>query len=239
MWVLAQVAMVAPVGVVLVAAGQATSGAPKLPAYLAGAVAALAIQNGCVWALRRRIGPERSSPADLLTHARGAAAAMLVGLVVTGYASATPATRWLAFALVLLCGPLDWLDGPLARHFGPTQLGRALDIEADSWLTLWCAAGAVALGVLPWWCLAPPVAHYLLPVHKLRHGHLPSGGGSIWSRVVGVAQMVVFLAALTPVTLVWLRAILVAAANPVCGLQLFAILSGYSAMRKSVCSEAA
>ncbi len=39
----------------------------------------------------------------------------------------------LSWSLILLeASAADWLDGPLARQFGPTHLGSLMDIEADS-----------------------------------------------------------------------------------------------------------
>jgi phosphatidylglycerophosphate synthase len=236
-WLPVQAAGVAPVGVsLLVAALAGGAGGATVLRYGLGAIAALAVQNGYTWALRRRIGPERASPADAITHARGAVAAGLTGLVAAGYAGTPSAAGWLAFDLALLAATLlDWLDGPLARRAGPTRVGGALDIEADSWLTLWCAAGAVAWGGLPWWCLVPPVAHYLQPVYALRHGRLPAGGGPTWTRVTGVAQMTVLLGALLPLAVPWRIPALTIAAIPVSAAQLVAILASHWTMRKSVC----
>jgi hypothetical protein len=74
-----------------------------------------------------------------------------------------------------------------------------VDIEADSWLTLWAATGAVAWGELPGWCLGPPLLHYLHPARALLAGNLPAGDGAWWARAAGAAQMALFLAALAPV----------------------------------------
>jgi CDP-diacylglycerol--glycerol-3-phosphate 3-phosphatidyltransferase len=220
-WLLAQVAIVAPVVVVLGAA----AGAAAALLALTGAVAALAIQNAYTWAMRRRIGPEPSSAADLLTHGRGAVAATLAALVVARFPLRPNAAGWVLFGLVLVgVTLLDWLDGPLARRAGPTRLGGALDIEVDSWLTLWCAIGAVTLAGLPWWCLVPPLAHYSQPVYRLRHGQLPGGGGPLWARVTGVAQMIVLLGALAPLPLSWRIPALTIASVPVGAAQLAAVL---------------
>lgn len=87
----------------------------------------------------------------------------------------------------------DWLDGPLARRQpgGATEQGALLDIEADSWLTLWCALAAVATRRLPAWCLLPPVARYARRIFHMRpHRH--------WQRAAGALQMAVLLGALAP-----------------------------------------
>ncbi|HKF37029.1 MAG TPA: CDP-alcohol phosphatidyltransferase family protein, partial [Ktedonobacteraceae bacterium] len=105
----------------------------------------------------------------------------------------------LSWSIILLGATgLDWLDGPLARCAGATLLGSVLDIEADSWLTLWSAASAVAWGDLPRWCLLPPTLRYLDPLVDLHRGKFPRGGGPWWSRLTGTSQMVLFLTALAP-----------------------------------------
>ena len=95
---------------------------------------------------------------------------------------------------------VDWLDGPIARHEGPTRIGAVLDIESDSWLTLWCAGAAVAWGGLPWIVLLAPLVRYIHPLLDLRAGEPPSGGGPWWSRVTGMTQMALLLAAIAPIT---------------------------------------
>ena len=93
-------------------------------------------------------------------------------------------------ALLLGCTVCDWLDGPLARRLGPTRLGAVLDLEADSWLTLWGAAAAYRVGGLPAIGLLPPAMRYPLSAGA-RPGTRP------WQRAAGAAQMVVIAAGLT------------------------------------------
>jgi phosphatidylglycerophosphate synthase len=166
---------------------------------LVGLLAALIVQDVVIAALRRRIGPERASVADLLTLGRATAGAILAGLVASGVHDRAGPAGWLGLAVTILGGTAcDWLDGPLARRLGPTRLGGALDIEADSWLTLWSAAAAVAWGGLPWWALLAPILRYAHPLLDVVGGGLPTGGGPWWSRVSGVAQMALIFAALAP-----------------------------------------
>lgn len=149
--------------------------------------------------MTRRIGPERASLADALTLSRATCGAVLAGLVSAGVRDrAGPAGRLGWLATLTGATVTDWLDGPLARQAGPTQIGKALDIEADSWLTLWSAAGAVAWGGLPRWCLLPPLLRYTQPLLAFRSGGVPTGGGPWWSRATGVAQMALIVAALSP-----------------------------------------
>ncbi|HYW27196.1 MAG TPA: CDP-alcohol phosphatidyltransferase family protein [Terriglobales bacterium] len=91
--------------------------------------------------------------------------------------------RTTLIALLLGCTVCDWLDGPLARRLGPTPLGPTLDLEADSWLTLWGAVAAFRLGGLPGTGLLAPSLRYPLAAGiavRLRP----------WQRAAGVAQMV-------------------------------------------------
>jgi phosphatidylglycerophosphate synthase len=163
--------------------------------------ASLLAQNLFMLAMRRRIGPERSTIADALTLCRADAAAILAGLVAAGlHDRASSAGIFGLLALIFGASACDWLDGPLARRLGPTQLGGVLDIEADSWLTLWSAAAACAWGGLPWFVVIPPLLHYLHPIQALRAGSLPHGGGPAWSRVTGVAQMLLITVALLPIS---------------------------------------
>jgi phosphatidylglycerophosphate synthase len=168
--------------------------------YAAGALAASAVQHSALRALQRRVGVTSLSPADVVTYSRATTGAILAGLIASGVCDRTGPAGWLGWGSTLIAVTLgDWLDGPLARRTGATALGPALDIEADSWLTLWSAAATVRSGGLPLCCLAPPTLRYLLPVQALRAGRLPAGGGPWWWRVTGTAQMALIVAALAPV----------------------------------------
>lgn len=134
----------------------------------------------------RRLGGSVLTAPNLLTLSRAGAAAMLCGTAFSG--RGRRAGFW---ALLAGCTVCDWLDGPMARRLGPSRLGVVLDIEADSWLTLWGAVAGVRLRRLPAASLLPPVLRYPTvagrPV-RLRH----------WQRAAGVAQMVVLASALSP-----------------------------------------
>lgn len=168
--------------------------------FAVGLVVVLGAERLFIAAMIRRIGPEKGSLADVVTLSRGVATAALAGIVVSGVMVRVGPAGWLAWLLALYAATLsDWVDGPLARRAGPTLLGGVLDIEFDSWLTLWSGIAEVVLGGLPWIVLLPPLVRYVQPILALRQGALPAGGGPWWSRVTGVAQMVLFLLALTPI----------------------------------------
>ena len=200
-------------------------GLTKAIRYLVGLTIALAIQRAFISAMIRKIGPEQSTLADLLTISRAATGAVLAGLVTSGIRDRKGIAGWIGLLMPLLgATTTDWLDGPLARYAGTTRLGGVLDIEADSWLTLWAAAGAITWGDLPAKSMLPPVVRYLDPLHTLIHGKLPQGGGPWWCRVTGTSQMGLFFVALTPIDFQKRKQLLTAVALPVSSAQCAAVL---------------
>jgi phosphatidylglycerophosphate synthase len=184
-----------------------------------------AAQDGLTTWLRRRVGPEQPTLADALTFCRAAAAMVLAGLVASGVQDRQGVAGWMGWAAMVLGATVcDWLDGPLARRLGPTRAGGALDIEADSWITLWSAVASVAWGGLPWWVLVAPVIRYVHPLLDVLSGGLPAGGGPWWGRVTGTAQMSLFFAALAPIASPQRDAALVIAAVPIALAQCGAML---------------
>jgi phosphatidylglycerophosphate synthase len=150
--------------------------------------------------LRRRVGPEPNTLANALTIARLAVGCALAALVLSGAHDRLRVAAVVIWALVVLSATLgDWLDGPIARRERTTKFGAMLDIESDSWLTLWSALAAVTLGGVPWICLLAPLIRYLHPLLDLSTGKLPVGGGPWWSRVTGVAQMATLMSGFAPV----------------------------------------
>jgi hypothetical protein len=136
-------------------------------------------------AARRSGGPVLTAP-NVLTLGRAGAAAMLCGMAFSG--RGRKAALW---ALLAGCTAFDWLDGPLARRLGTSRLGVVLDIEADSWLTLWGAVAGFRAGRLPGMSLLPPALRY-----PLAAGRKPRPRP--WHRAAGAAQMVVIAGALSP-----------------------------------------
>jgi len=184
--------------------------------YAGAAAAGLAAAAAFVALAARRLPREASllSPANLLTLGRAGAAALLCGSAFSGRGRRV---SWLA--LLLGCTAGDWLDGPLARRHGATVLGGVLDLEADSWLTLWAAVAAYRAGRLPGWAmLAPAVRYPLLLVRR------PAVASAPWQRTAGVAQMAGLCAALSP----WPRLARAAPAlaAPAAAAQLMALVIG-------------
>ena len=198
-------------------------GLTKAIRYMVGLTFSLVAQRIFISAMIDIIGTEQSSLADALTLSRGANGAVLAGLVTSGIHERKGIAGWIGWLMPLL-GVTDWLDGSLARMAGPTRLGGVLDIEADSWLTLWSAAGAVAWGELPAWCLLPPIIHFLEPLLALLQGKLPQGGGPWWYRLAGANQMGLLIVALAPFDWRQRKQFLIAASLPITIGQCAAIL---------------
>jgi len=130
--------------------------------------------------------------ANLLTLSRAGSAGLLAGTT-----AAPRVGRRIAWMALLWGGPSDWLDGRLARLDGPTSLGALLDIEADSWLSLWAAAAAYRAGDLPALGLLPPVVRYVIPGLLVRY-RCPRPTERPWQRIAAGVQAVAVALTLAP-----------------------------------------
>ena len=136
---------------------------------------------------------------DLISLSRATSAGILAGLTTAGIRDREGIAGRIAWLLAIWGLISDIMDGRVARRLGETKLSSVLDIEADSWLTLWSAAGAISLGGLPRWCILPPLLRYVHPILDLLRGDLPVGGGPWWGRLTGGSQTALFLYALAPI----------------------------------------
>jgi phosphatidylglycerophosphate synthase len=153
--------------------------------YVVAAGANLLVVGVCTRLAAHRLGGRIFTSPNLVTLSRAGAAAMLCGTAFSGRGRRTSLG-----ALMLGCTVCDWLDGPIARRHGPTRLGTALDIETDSWLTLWAAIAGFQLGRLPGLSLLPPALRYPLMAGR-------TASMRPWQRAAGVAQMIVLAASLS------------------------------------------
>ena len=141
------------------------------------------------------------SVVDLLTLSRGVSAAILVGLMASGTRDRRGGAGWLGWSALLYGAILcDWIDGPIARRFGTSEVGSLFDLETDSWLTLCAAGSAVAWGDLPATVAVPPMLRYLVAFSARRRTQ--SAAVQVdepgWARPAGMVQMLLFIAALAP-----------------------------------------
>ncbi|MBJ8338002.1 CDP-alcohol phosphatidyltransferase family protein [Antrihabitans sp. YC3-6] len=76
----------------------------------------------------------------------------LLGVPVFLYLLLVLEADWWAFALLVLSGVTDWLDGKLARLLDQSsRLGALLDPLVDRLYTLATLIGFVIRGIIPWW----------------------------------------------------------------------------------------
>jgi phosphatidylglycerophosphate synthase len=146
--------------------------------------------------------PHSLDVVDLLTLSRGAAAALFIGLLSSGVRDRGGPAGWLAWVALLPSVTLtDWIDGPLARRRGPSALGTGLDIECDSWLSLWANCCASAWGGLSPLSITGSVGRYILPVAGRLNGRYCEAvelGKSWWARGTGIVHMTAIVVALAP-----------------------------------------
>ncbi len=132
---------------------------------------------------------------------RGLCAAIVAGAAASGVRDRGSFAGRLAWPLAL-CGATltDWIDGPLARRRGrgPTRLGRVLDLELDSWLTVATALAGARLGSLHPLCLGTPSLRYAAMLTPLSYDDVFAVGKTVRARNLGITQMGLALAAFAP-----------------------------------------
>ena len=79
----------------------------------------------------------------------------LIGVPIFLYVLLVAKADWWAFAILVVSGGTDWLDGKLARLLDQSsKLGALLDPLVDRLYTLATLIGFVIRGVIPWWVAA-------------------------------------------------------------------------------------
>src|SRR6266540_5913209 len=159
-------------------------GAPSAARYAAIALGAFGIQQVAVHRALSCVPegePRELDAVDALTLSRGLCAAIVAGAAVSGVRERDGHAGRLAWPLALSGATLtDWIDGPLARRRGrgPTQLGRVLDLELDSWLTLATTFAGTRLGTLDAICLVTPSLRYLAMASPISYEDVHAVGKS-------------------------------------------------------------
>jgi len=172
--------------------------------FVAVALGAFGIQQTAVQRALSRAPegePHDLDAVDALTLSRGLCAAIVAGAAASGLRDRRSYVGRLAWPLAL-CGATltDWIDGPLARRRGrgPSRLGRVLDLELDSWLTLATTLAATRLGTLHPLCLVTPSLRYAAMLTPLSYGDVFAVGKTDRARNLGITQMTLALAAFAP-----------------------------------------
>ena len=145
--------------------------------------------------------PDDLDAVDALTLSRGLGASIVAAAAFAGPRDRRRYAAKLAWPLALTGSTLtDWIDGPLARRRGrgPTRLGRVLDLELDSWLTLATTFAGVRLGTLDAICLITPSLRYLAMASPIPYEDVHAVGKSDRARNLGITQMALALGSFAP-----------------------------------------
>jgi phosphatidylglycerophosphate synthase len=148
-------------------------------------------------ALPAHLPRDRFGPANQVTLARLAIAALLAGLLGE---NAAP-VAWSIVALATLGAALDAVDGPLARRTGlASAFGSRFDMETDAFLILILALLAWQLGKAGGWIVAAGLLRYLFVgarrVWRWLERPLPA---STRRKAVCVIQIVTLVVCLAPI----------------------------------------
>ena len=145
--------------------------------------------------------PDDLDAVDALTLSRGVAASIVAASALVGRRDRRSYAAWIAWPLAVSGSTLtDWIDGPLARGRGrgPTRLGRVLDLELDSWLTLATTFAGTRLGTLDAICLVTPSLRYFAMASPISYEDVHAVGKSDRARNLGITQMALALASFAP-----------------------------------------
>lgn len=145
--------------------------------------------------------PDDLDAVDTLTLSRGLGASIVAASALAGPRDRRGYAAMIAWPLALSGSTLtDWIDGPLARRRGrgPTRLGRVLDLELDSWLTLATTFAGTRLGTLDALCLITPSLRYLAMASPIPYEDVHAVGKSDRARNLGITQMALALASFAP-----------------------------------------
>ena len=145
--------------------------------------------------------PDDLDAVDALTLSRGVAASIVAASALAGRRDRRSYAARIAWPLAVSGSTLtDWIDGPLARRRrrGPTRLGRILDLELDSWLTLATTLAGTRLGTLDAICLVTPSLRYLAMASPISYDDVHAVGKSDRARNLGITQMALAFASFAP-----------------------------------------
>ncbi len=182
----------------------ARDGRRRFIGFLAAATGSFLLQQALVaraLASRDNGEPDDLDAVDALTLSRGVAASIVAASALVGRRDRRSYAAWIAWPLAVSGSTLtDWIDGPLARRRGrgPTGLGRVLDLELDSWLTLATTFAGTRLGTLDAICLVTPSLRYLAMASPIPYEDVHAVGKTDRARNLGITQMVLAFASFAP-----------------------------------------
>ena len=192
------------VAILLASVPLAKDGRRRGASFVVAALGSFLIQQVLIaraLTLRDEGQPDDLDAVDALTLSRGLAASIVAASALAGPRDRRSYSAKLALPLALSGSTLtDWIDGPLARRRGrgPTRLGRVLDLELDSWLTLATTFAGTRLGTLAAVCLVTPSLRYLAMASPISYEDVHAVGKSNRARNLGITQMALALASFAP-----------------------------------------
>jgi phosphatidylglycerophosphate synthase len=199
-----RITSVGAVAIVAASAQFAKDGRRRGALFVATALGSFLLQQVLVArALTRRDDgePDDLDAVDALTLSRGLGASIVAASALAGRRHRFSYAAKLAWPLAVIGSTLtDWIDGPLARRRGrgPTRLGRVLDLELDSWLTLATTFAGTRLGTLDAVCLITPSLRYFAMASPISYDDVHAVGKSERARNLGITQMALALASFAP-----------------------------------------
>jgi phosphatidylglycerophosphate synthase len=199
-WV--RITAVGTAAIVLASAPFAKDGRRRGAMFMSTALGSFLLQQALIartLARRPEGEPDDLDAVDAITLSRGLAASIVAASALAGSRRSYAAK--LAWPLAVIGSTLtDWIDGPLARRRGrgATQLGRVLDLELDSWLTLATTLAGTRLGTLDAPCLITPSLRYLAMASRISYEDVHAVGKTDRARNLGITQMALALASFAP-----------------------------------------
>lgn len=138
--------------------------------------------------------------ANMVTEARLVTMPLISWLVYRGFATGNDDYLWFALAFGTLIGCTDFVDGYLARKYGPTVFGGLLDPIADKVFIALAYMPFADLGLVPVWaCAFMFVREFLVTALRsayeqrslsLKTSYLAKA--KTWTQMQGIGMMVLF-----------------------------------------------
>jgi cardiolipin synthase (CMP-forming) len=121
---------------------------------------------------------QAGGPGRIWTVPNAISVARLAGVPVFLWLVLGPQADGWAFALLILAGVSDWLDGKIARAWNQqSRLGQVLDPAADRLYIAATLIGLAVRGIIPWWLVGLLVAREVVLGAALlmlrQHGYGP------------------------------------------------------------------
>ena len=140
---------------------------------------------------------------------------LLSWLIYEGHRLGDKSYLWSALIAGIFLGCTDWVDGMLARKYGPTVLGGLLDPIADKVFMAFAYTPFADSGLVPWWaCALMFTREFFITALRsayeqrdltLKTSYLAKA--KTWTQMQGIGVMLLFPLVDNKAFLVWLLAI--------------------------------